>query len=381
MLRPPPFLLAAVFLVLAAACAAPGAASGRVEIPAGGFDLSDPDLQTRLGSPELPDIVWQRQAGELTVVGRSLVADPDEIALIEAVASDVPQVIWKTAPVRHIVRMPDAPGTRPAHEKPVAFALGPDVYLLDRAFELSEGGSSRYDLARAFIHELVHVAQFFTMSDEYVARSLSGAVETVDPTVGSSLVQDFAEATGWRTVADGDWELADTIPAASTYGRTSPGEDMAESVTLVAVGLADLLPPDRVRWVEGWLGVSADELSRGRPWVPPGSEEVLSVDALYDESQVAQLARSRRRVEPLYFQLPVDAVAAPEMATALTSELLTRGMSGSLQPASDSPVPRYSGAFAGTEGITWWVELWDFRFRPPGTSGPDRPILIYVAVW
>ena len=156
---------------------------------------------------------------------------------------------------------------------------------------------------------------------------------------------------------------------------------MAESVTLVAVGLADLLPPDRVRWVENWLGASASELSRGRPWVPPGSEEVVSADALYDETHVAQISLNSTHVEPLYFQLPVDTLPAPDMATAITSELLARGMSGSLQSLSEGVVPRYGGAFAGTEGITWWIELWDFRFRPPGTAGPDQPILIYVAVW
>ncbi len=379
-----PGSLAIAVLIVLGSCGAGVTISSPSDPPPGGFDLSEPEIQAALGSPRLETPAWQRRAGDLNVVGQGTVPDPDEIDLIEAVARDVPNVIWDEVPIRDVVRVPQAPGNRTAHQQPVAYALGPDVYLLDRAFELSADGSSRYDLARAFVHELVHVAQFFSMTDDYVSAALSGEVGAVDPTIGSELVGDFAATTGWSKVGSGvdaGWFLPDGVEAATRYGRTSPGEDMAESVTLVAIGLPELVPQDRVRWVESWLGVTADSLARGRPWAPAGSEEVRSRSNLYDEESVAGLALERAHIEPIYFELPVGMPAAEELAQLITTELLSRGMSGSLRSLELGGLPRFGGAFAAPEGVTWWVELWDFRSRPSGTTGPDTPVLTYVAIW
>ena len=372
-------------LIVAGACGAAVDGTGSVDVPPGGFDLTDASLQASLGASPVASVQWQRMAGDVTVIGAFGQPDPDEISLIEAVARDVPAALWRQVDVRNVVRSSVAPGARTEHRDPIAYALGPDVYLLDRAFGLSSGGSSRYELARAFIHELVHVAQFSTMSDDYIAAALSGATDQVDPTIGSELVSDFASDTGWSrsgTQPTDPWTLPDDVAASSAYGRTSAGEDMAEAVSLVAVGLADLVPADRVRWVERWLGVSAPELARGRPWAPPGSVEVLSEDNLYDEASVALATRDREHAEPLYFQLPAGLGDGVAISADINRHLLDRGLSGSIAPLDRSgSVPRFGGTFAGPGGVLWWVELWDFRHRAAGSTGPDRPILTYVAMW
>jgi len=373
-----------VVLIYGVACGGAAGTAGPATIPSGGFDLTSEDLQAALGSPPPDDITWQRTAGELTVVGRGTTPDPDEIDLIAAVARDVPGTLWDQVALRTVVRFADAPGTRVPHERPIAYALGPDIYLLDRAFALSSDGSSRYELARAFVHELVHVAQFYSMSDDYVAAALAGRTEAVDPTIGSVLVAEFADATGWQPAGDSPaegWLLPDSVAASSPYGRTSAGEDMAEAVSLVAVGLPDLVPDDRVRWVERWLGVSADRLAQGRPWAPAGSVQVLSADRLYDEDRVAAAGFDRTHIEPLYFELPAGLADADTVASQITARLLGRGMSGSLTRINDDRLRRFGGAFAGPKGLTWWVELWDFRERPAGTTGPKNPVLTYVALW
>lgn len=374
-------------LACAAVAAACGATdSGMSTIPAGGFDLSDPDVQERLGAGPVENITWQRTAGEYTVVGRGPTPPPSEIDLIAAVMSDIPQALTEQAPIRQIVRVPNPPPDgRPQHEQAVAFALGPDIYLLDRAFTLSDGGSTRYDLTRAIVHELAHVAQWLTMSDDYIAAALAGEISRLDPTTGSRLVHDFAADTGWRTTNDDPvaplWVLEDGAEPASTYGGTSAGEDMAESVSLTALGLADRVPQDRVGWVEDWLGRPADELAVGRPWAPAGAVEVRSSDALYDETAARAAQGPFLHAEPLYFELPATVPEAAELADLVSANLRDRQMSGSLERLGDDRLPRFGGLFTRSDGLRYWVEVWDFRSRADGTTGPDLPVLTYVAMW
>jgi hypothetical protein len=364
-------------------------------VPSDGFDLGDETLREQLGSGPPADIDWRRtltraDGAAVAVVGRGTSPDQAELSLIQSAVRDIPGRLWAHVDLRTIVRTTQAPGERAPHEQPVAYALGPDVYLLDQALTLSDDGSSRYELARALIHELVHVAQFATLADDYVAAALRGDLATVDPTVGSVLVGDFAAATGWNRVAPDErsaegpgagWQLPPDVAASTEYGRSNPGEDMAEAVTLVLIGRDDAASPDRIAWVEEWLGDSTDRLAAGRPWVPGGATEVLSIDPLYDESAVADLAGADRRTEPAYFELPEELGATDEIAAAVTERLLARGFAGAMTPIEDRRVPRVGGRFIGQNGIVWWVELWDFRFRAEGTSGPTSPVLAYVAVW
>ena len=43
------------------------------------IDLSDPDLLTRLGSPPLEDIAWQRSVNGIELLGAQGSADPNEL--------------------------------------------------------------------------------------------------------------------------------------------------------------------------------------------------------------------------------------------------------------------------------------------------------------
>lgn len=338
----------------------------------------------RLGVDE-PTIDWERSIDRLTYVGRGAPPSEAELALVRRVIDDVPTPLLEALEVRYVVRASELTTARPAHPTAVAFALGPDIYLLDRAFTLSAGGSTRYDLARAVAHELVHVAQFETLEKEYLDAVFDGSVGQVDPTVGSQLVVDFAAETGWiqagSGVADRTWSLGQGVSAASTYGATSPGEDLAESVAMVVLGQADLVGEQRTRFVESWLGSPADALAIGQPWVPAGAEEVLSQQPLYDTDAVAAAQGALRNVEPLYFQLPRDVADTEALVGEIETRLRSRVLTGSLEAIPDDRVPRYGGRFSRPDGTMWWVELWDFRHRAAGTTGPSEPILVYVSIW
>ena len=286
------------------------------------LDLSDPDTLAALGI-SAPSIDWERSIDRLVYAGAGSPPSPEELTLVTQVIDDLPTAFLDKLDLRYVIRSGDKTATRADHPTAVAFALGPDIYLLDRTFNLSEGGSTRFDLARAVVHELVHVAQFQEMTHEYARAALDGVVTRLNPIDGSTLVAEFASATGWDNnstdVVSPRWNLSPGETASSSYGATNPGEDMAEAVSLVILGLADLVPDDRVRWVEQWLGAPADALALGQPWAPAGSIELITDDALYDEETVAAMQGPLGHTEALYFKLPSDVPETNDLASLVES--------------------------------------------------------------
>jgi len=353
-------------------------------LPDQDFDLSDPELQILLGVPE-PTIDWARRAGRVEFVGAGSPPPPADIDLLTSVVAEVPAALDKVAAPRWVIRANSSPANSATHPQAVAFAFGPDVYLLDGSFELSRGGSTRFDLARAYIHELAHIAQYRTLSDDYVLAALDGRLERVDPIAGSTLIDDFARDTGWLNQTSEKliptWVLSAGARTATAYGASNPGEDMAESLALVMLGLSELVPDDRVTWIERWLGETATELALGRPWAPAESSIVTSADELWDADEVALISGGFDHVEPLYFELPAGGPTGREMADTITARLRERLMAGQLTQIDDPRVPRYGGRFLRQDGSFFWVELWDFPASEQGRGIPDQAILVYVAIW
>jgi len=369
--------------MLLAACGASGDTTPATQPPVlvdRTFDLTDPAVQSEVGSPPFEPVGWQRFVGPFTAVGDRELPNQQEVDLIAAAAADVPPQLAE--PVRNIVRTADAPPSHLDTSLTVAVALGPDVYLLDRVFTL-EGGTTRYAVSYAINHEIAHVHQWFALDNAYLNAAERGQIERLDLGAGSTLVRDFAETVGWENESTDPlrpvWEIGQATPATS-YGATNPAEDMAETIALATSGRGNWLDEPHRLFVESFTGASVDELGTGQPWVPADSVEINSVDPLYDEGAVAEAAGDRSHVEPTYFQLPAGSSPGESLAAEVGDRLVTRGMAGSLRPIADEQVPRWGGLFERPDGSGWWVELWDFR---AGTleDRPEGPILSYVMLW
>ena len=342
-------------------------------------DLNDPATQRSLGSPELEGIVWQRLAGEVTIVGLTADAVPQEIDLVNAAFSDLPAGLLAVAEPRLLVRAADAGGAEDLAGA-VTVTFGPDIYLLDRTF--SNGGSptSRFDLAYALAHELVHVAQWFSLEDAYVGRALAGDVTSIQLTAGSALVRDYAAAVGWADASSNpdepSWQLSSGI-APTPYGLSNPAEDLADSVALALTGRANWLDEARLSWITTWLNTSEDELSAGLPWVPVGAEEIVSATPLFDERLAGDLAAERNsdHVEALSYVL--TAPDAASVVAGLESELRQRGLQGSLINVEGSSLPRHRGTFARPDGLVFMVELWETT----DSEDKNEVVLTYVTIW
>lgn len=339
----------------------------------GGCTLGGPDeaaldagSETAVAVPEISGVVWQREVGELLVVGVTAAADPRELSLIGAALDQVPTAVRDKADVRQLVRAAEAEALDPAT---LAFSRGPDIYLIDRTFE----GTTRLELAYTLAHELAHVAQFASLDPRFV----DGAIDSLDFNRASLDVQDFAEAIGWMESGNG-WFSESAASGTTAYGATGPSEDMAESVALVATGRADELSPDRVAWVEDWAGTPAQEMGRDKPWRPPGATVIGSSIPIYDEEAVRSLGGSRR--EPLYLLLADDGTSTAGLVEAIGQQLRSRTMAGVLEAIADTTVPRFGGAMVAADGSRLWVELWDFRDAAVSGS-PDGAVLTYVDVW
>lgn len=347
-------------------------------------DLNDPELLVRLGSPPFDDANWQRTVDGLTILGDTSGAVPDELELIAAALSQIPDALADVSRPRNLIRV-DAVSGEEAIGKAVAFTKGPDIYLVNRSFAPNADTTTLLELTRAMLHELTHVAQYYALDGAYVDAALAGKLDQVDPAAGSTLVWSFADSIGWID-QDADpnqvaWFLPDAIEPATAYGRTGAGEDMAEAVSMVALGRSNWIPASHTRWVEQWLGTSAIALAAGKPWAPAGSEEVLAREPIYEEAELDRAALGFTHREPLYFQLPPEVDRHELLAAAIQQHLLERGMSGVLTRTNDDRLPRYSGLFTFGNGLRFWVELWDFRDAPGFSSSPTNPILTYVALW
>ena len=369
-------LLSLALALVASACVVGGTETSPTA------DVADPGVLERLGIDGPGPIVWQRSGDGIEIVGTTPSADPAEMELLQAALGDIPDAIRDEIIVRFIVRTASADDAN-LHPATAAFTRGPDMYLIDRTFREEGAGSTRLGLSRVLIHEMAHVAQFEALSPDYVDRVLDGSITTTDTGNGSTLVRNFAEFVGWRDTGtdefNPEWSLPDAPNGTTQYGATAPDEDMAEALAMVVLGRAALISAERVQWIESWLEVDARDFAGGNPWLPPGSTEVFFSEPLYDEAAVAQLRRPH--AEASYWELADTMPPAGQLADRIGVELRGRSLTGNLEPVDDPRLARFSGRFIRADGVSFWVELWDFRDATGFRSAPDAPVLTYVMEW
>ncbi|NNC74288.1 MAG: hypothetical protein HKN93_02130 [Acidimicrobiia bacterium] len=362
-----------LFCLLTAVALATGACA--LQEPA---SLDDPELLDRVGVDTPSDITWTRTIEGVEVAGTTASADPRELSILASALREVPDALLEAADVRTIYRIDDA-DEEDLEPTTLAFARGPDLYLLDLTFDGVQGdGIGPMEMARVLTHELAHVAQFQKLTSDDAGLILASTTD-VDPLQLAVSTRDFAASVGWR---DGgtdprrpSWVLADQR-GTTAYGATEPEEDLAEAVSMVSIGRAGQISDDRVAWVEGWLDLDADQVATGKPYVPAAAIPTTSETDLYDAQRVAGFAA--RNPEPLYF-VALDAdFAATE--TEIAAELALRGVAGRFEPIEATTVPRVGGRFARPDGVSYWVEIWDFR----GSSivgAPNGLVITYVVLW
>ena len=325
--------------------------------------------------PEPAQVDWRRTVAGIEVAGVATAVDLDELAMLERALDELPEQLVAAAGMRRIYRVVQGESTHGT----AAYALGPDVYLVDATFRDLGAGMSTFDLVRLLAHELVHVAQFteLTTDDIEQARASGG-----DPLARSAFVLSFARAVGWTdrtpTAAAPTWVL-DPPGGTTQYGATAPEEDMAETVAEIVSGPEPAVSTSRRAWAETWLASTEERLAGGRPWVPAGTARIVSGDPLYDEDAVAR--RATDAIEVVSFSLAPTVPAAPQLAATIQSELASRGVAGRFTEVEDRRIDRRSGQFSRGDGLTYWVEVWDFRDAPGFVDPIPAPVVTYVALW
>jgi len=302
---------------------------------------------------------WRRTVSGIDVLGVDTSSDANEMERLADALEQIPEALWAKAGLRTVYRIPDDPAAEPGTQ---AFARGPDIYLTDATFSSRAGSMA---LEAVIAHELTHTAQFAALTDNDIAAANGDSVSLIRD---STLVRSFGEAVGWVHTEEG-WQLPD--PQGTTdYALTAPEEDMAETVAAVVLGRAEDFSSARIVWTEQWLGVDAEELATGRPYLPAGAIEHRSEAPLYDTAAVAAIGSDH--VAPAYYALAGDQ-ALVDIARDVTDALASRGLSGSLGELAGDHI---AGHYAGGRGRDYWVELWDLRAQPSG-----HVLLIYVALW
>lgn len=330
----------------------------------------------------MADIRWSRPVGPYELLGTTAEADAAEIAALAAGISELP-ASWAVEPAQLLrvgVLGPAAEGFEAAAE-----AIGPNIRLGDTTFETQGRPTHRFELARVIAHELVHVDQYDNLSADYLDRLIAGELDEIRLWEGSTLILDFADATGWvNTAGSGDlptWQLPGERRAATPYGRTNPAEDMAETVAMAIIGQGNRLDRDRRSWVEDYLSTSIGDLSHGKPFVPDDASMVESPQPLYDQAAAQLAAAPFGREEPMYFRLDDSTASLEVLALEIQDQLDRRELTGALIGDDSLAVPRFAGLFTRADGVRFWVEVADFRQAPQLVSGPAVPLLTYVVFW
>ncbi len=330
----------------------------------------------QLEIPEPGRVDWRRTVAGFEISGVDTEPDQAELALLERAILEMPDELLEVAQVRRFYRVPagDSPhGT-------AAYAIGPDVYLIDETFRDLDSGLTTFDLVRLLAHEMTHAAQFAELEASDIDRIQEAGLD--DPIPTSSFVAAFADGVGWsdrgRATGLPDWVLP--APAGTTsYGRTAPEEDMAETVAEVVTGSGPAVSADRERWVQEWLDTSAARLNGGRPWAPRGSQRIVTEQRLYDEDEVAR--RASGPVEVISYAVPAGAGQLAQLSRDVEREMAERQVKGTLQTVADDRVDRSAGLFTRGDGVAYWVEIWDFRNAPGFVNPPSTPVITYAVLW
>ncbi|MBT8197411.1 MAG: hypothetical protein HKN01_12275 [Acidimicrobiia bacterium] len=340
--------------------------------------LDDPELLDRIGVETPTDIVWTRTIDGIEVAGTTRAADPAELSVLTRALAEVPDALVSAADVRTIYRITDA-AEEDLEPTTLAFARGPDLYVLDATFAGIYGeGVGPMEMARVLSHELAHVAQFRRLTADDAGLILESPTD-VDPLQLAESTRDFAAATGWRDGGSDPRSPSWVLPSpggTTAYGATEPEEDLAEAVSMVSMGWATQLSADRVAWVEDWLDLDADRVATGKPYIPAGAIPTSSETDLYDTRTVSGFAA--RNPEPLYWVAlgaDFDSTRA-EIGAALAE----RGVAGAFEPIEIGTVPREGGRFGRPDGVSYWVEVWDFSGSAI-SGAPDGLVITYVVLW
>jgi hypothetical protein len=331
---------------------------------------------SNLAVPDPGPISWRRNLAGIEVVGSNTDPDATELAMLERALDELPDELIEAADLRRVVRVSQGQ----AEAGTAAYAVGPDLYLIDETFRDLGSGFTTVDLVRLLAHELTHNAQFSELTEADLAR-MRGQ-KSADPIPGSDFVATFAARTGWtnqRQPPDPpDWTLA-ASQRTTTYGASAPEEDMAESVADVIAGGEPEVSPGRVEWVEDWLGAAATDLAGSRPWVPSGASRVVTQQPLHDEEEVARRSSGDHEIVSYAFGGPQP--GATELARRIEANLVERGVAGSLGRVDDDRLDRYAGYFIRGDGVGYWIELWDFRTATGFSSAPDDVVVTYAILW
>ncbi|MFP7755292.1 hypothetical protein ACLG6S_11690 [Thermodesulfobacteriota bacterium B35] len=193
----------------------------------------------------------------------------------------------------------------------MAQASGPYVYFDSGAFHTGGfwSAGSIEGVFRGFVHELVHVLQFRkTVRSMDLAKARKSFQENMRQTfwnyalMNTDLISSFVKVTGWElnksiitTARLKDFSHEKT----SSYGRSSIMEDMAETVSFVAIGDLSPLSRQRVTWAIDLLGYPS--LEKTLEYTFPYNGE-LEATKIAGGSRITQFDQKKKQAyEKKYF--------------------------------------------------------------------------------
>ncbi len=245
-----------------------------------------------------------------------------EIALLKITIDMMPKKLFDYRPWAIISTQFDSQNfLTDINPEGVAFTSGPYIFVGDVTFKKQDSfdtGTYR-GLLRVMAHEFTHVAQFFN-TDKFPDKFVSTYLE------GSPIMQNWNSTQGWQ-LQDNRWVL-NSDQLTTDYGKSSPVEDIADSVGSMVIGDEYAISKSRSDWLLSWLGETKLELYMGTIPLSPSLKQRKT--ETFDEKLLTKYKDTSALTQDLMNFQSNSAISVRDLAKYYATEFQARGWSGTI---------------------------------------------------
>lgn len=310
-----------------------------------------------------------------------------EIWLLKYFVDLTPQKVLENPPRAIVTYEPEELNIgRLGFNPAVAYASGPYVFLSEKSFTqvgltgLLPTDKSIDAVYRTFEHELVHIAQFYTVPDEVKRKVIDEEIKSKNMLYYSEVLQDFIKVIGWKDTDESEkwfrWKLPEDEESQKTtkYGKTNPVEDMAE--TLAGCVLTDTEPFSEARlgWCRSWLGFGFASIENNKLPIYPDSQRVETLIGRISDEKIVERYEKEFSLTDVQTWEVSEKNQIEKVKKFFEEELALRGWTGSFsKEVTKYDVIKYTGDFdAPYRKINVQLKTYDasekYLVAPEGTT-------------
>lgn len=239
----------------------------------------------------------------------------------------------------------------------IAYASGSYVFFSEKSFEQGAllgflTDKSIDAVYRTFEHELVHVVQFYAVPDDIKQKVINGEILSRNMLYYSEILPAFTKAAGWEDIDQSEekfvWELKEDKESqkTTTYGKTDPVEDMAETFAGYILTDTERFSKTRVEWCREWLGFAIARIGDNKLPIYPDSQLVKTIVGRISDEKIVERYKKEFSLTDVQTWEVSERNQIEKVKKFFKEELALRGWTGSFsKEVTKYDVIKYTGDF------------------------------------